>query len=177
VTSLARSLALCAGIALSAYPAALAPAWPTAVVGGGLALVCLALTLFAGSRIAAIAALCVWALEYAVALLAGDTVLDPFAALFGAVWLLVAEVLFALSGGPPRPSPEQERRRLVYGICIAFVACVAASATEVAGAITPTGGLWAPLLAVACAIGALLLLGALAARALGLGTGVGSRRP
>jgi hypothetical protein len=178
VTLLAPAVAIGVGIALSAYPVALATAGPGTLVPGGLALVCLALTLLFGNTITALAAVCLWALEYTVALLTGHAVLDPYAALFGAGWVLAADALFALSSGPTHSAPEAARRGLLYSACVAFVACVIASITELAGTIVPAGGVWGALLAVACSIGALVLLGGLAARALGKaarsGPGVGS---
>jgi hypothetical protein len=163
--SVAASAAL--GVGLIAYPFALAPANHVTALATGAALILGATLATRWGALVGIAGAAI-GLEYGVALLTGDTLLDAFAGPFAAGWLLHMELLsLACAERGDVTDAVGARRRLVRAIVLGAAGCAVALLAQLGASLGFAASRWVVVIAAASAAGALGLIPALAMRALG----------
>jgi hypothetical protein len=155
------------GAAAIAYPFTLAPAANVAPLAGASVLLVAAALLLRWSALVALAGAAI-ALEYGVALLTGATVLDPFAALFAAAWLLDMELLYlACADYGDVVDHVGARRRLLRAVVTALAGCFVALLAQLGASLGYGASGWVVVVAALCAVGALALIPVLGRGALG----------
>jgi hypothetical protein len=165
------------GAAAIAYPFTLSPATNVAPLAGASLLLVAATLLLRWSALVAVAGAAI-GLEYGVALLSGATVLDPFVALFAAVWLLHMELLYlACADYGDVVDRVGAGRRLLRAVVSALVGCFVALLAQLGASLGYGASGWVVVVAALCAVGALALIPVLGRGALGEGDAGAPGRP
>jgi hypothetical protein len=167
VTRLSLGTALFLGLALAAYPFALAPAYPNVTPLASLSIVLLAAAMTWRGPLLVAATACVLIAEYAIALLTGRGSPDPMAAVFGTILVLMIE-LFDIGSLVDADVVDVlgVRRRLTHAITLSVFSCILALVVALAGLSGYVVPGWFLFVSAACGAGVLVTLSALAARAL-----------